>query len=55
MKLEVSVNQAFAYSCACASFFVMSVYIWKPLALVRVPYQIKQIRKKKAKNMYSLT
>ena len=45
MKLNISETEAFIYSLAFASLFVLSVYIWKPL--VTPPAEIIQIWLKK--------
>ena len=45
MKLEVSETEAYLYSFVLASFFVIAVYIWKPI--YNPPYDLKKIRKDK--------
>ena len=45
MKLNISEAEAFIYSTIFASLFVLSVYIWKPIATP--PAYITQIWMKK--------
>ena len=43
MKLEITEFEAYAYSTVLASFFILAVYIWKPI--YNPPYDIKKLRK----------
>jgi hypothetical protein len=43
MKLEVTEAQAYIYSTILASFFVIAVYIWKPI--YNPPYDINKLKK----------
>lgn len=43
MKLDITVLEAYTYSTILASFFVLAVYIWKPI--FNPPYDNKKLRK----------
>jgi len=43
MKLNITEVEAYTYSTILASFFVLAVYIWKPI--FNPPYDIKKLRK----------
>ena len=49
MKLKITEAEAFIYSAIVASFFVLSVYIWKPL--VTPPAEVKQLWLRKRHNL----
>ena len=43
MKLEITEVEAYIYSTILASFFVLAVYIWKPI--YNPPYDKDKLRK----------
>lgn len=43
MKLEITEFEAYVYSTVLASFFILAVYIWKPI--YNPPYDMKKLRK----------
>jgi hypothetical protein len=43
MKLEITEFEAYSYSLILASFFVLAVYIWKPI--FDPPYDVNKLEK----------